>query len=51
MAARILEEFRRAPAFADEGDPAEHDLTPRELEVLELVAARLSNTRRSPRAL
>ena len=43
MAARILEEFRRAPALADEGDPAEQDLTPRELEVLELVAARLSN--------
>jgi len=43
MAARILEEFRRLPALAAEGDPSEQDLTPRELEVLELVAARLSN--------
>jgi DNA-binding NarL/FixJ family response regulator len=43
MAARILDEFRRTPALVEEGDPAEHELTPRELEVLELVAARLSN--------
>ncbi len=43
MAARILDEFRRAPALVDQDDSAEQDLTPRELEVLELVAARLSN--------
>lgn len=43
MAARILEEFRRAPPVSGEGDVGEHELTPRELEVLELVAARLSN--------
>ncbi len=39
MAARILEEFRRPEALAE----PEGELTPRELEVLELVAARLSN--------
>ncbi len=43
MAARILDEFQRAPALVDQDDSAEQDLTPRELEVLELVAARLSN--------
>ncbi len=39
MATRILEEFRREAMPAE----PEADLTPRELEVLELVAARLSN--------
>lgn len=39
MATRILSEFRRA----NEHVPAESVLTPRELEVLELVSARLSN--------
>jgi DNA-binding NarL/FixJ family response regulator len=39
MATRILEEFRRE----DEAPEPEAELTPRELEVLELVAARLSN--------
>jgi DNA-binding NarL/FixJ family response regulator len=43
MAARILEEFRRAPSAAPEADEVEQELTNRELEVLELVAARLSN--------
>ncbi|MCA1648264.1 MAG: response regulator transcription factor [Chloroflexi bacterium] len=43
MAARILEEFQRgqAPGSTKEGSP--NELTPRELEVLELVADRLSN--------
>lgn len=40
MAARILEEFRRRE---DESPSAETILTTRELEVLELVAARMSN--------
>lgn len=40
MATRILEEFRREQPAPDE---PEAELTPRELEVLELVAARLSN--------
>jgi DNA-binding NarL/FixJ family response regulator len=40
MAARILEEFQRGEAVRDE--PA-GDLTAREMEVLELVADRLSN--------
>jgi DNA-binding NarL/FixJ family response regulator len=39
MATRILEEFRRT----NERVPPESVLTPRELEVLELVGARLSN--------
>ena len=39
MATRILEEFRREP----EPEEPEAELSPRELEVLELVAARLSN--------
>jgi len=39
MAARILEEFRRPEELIE----PEGELTPRELEVLELVAARLSN--------
>jgi DNA-binding NarL/FixJ family response regulator len=39
MATRILEEFRRGAAPQE----PEEELTPRELEVLELVAARLSN--------
>ncbi len=43
MAARILEEFRRAPPVLRDDEAAEHELTHRELEVLELVAARLSN--------
>ncbi len=43
MAARILEEFRRAPPVLHDDEAAEHELTHRELEVLELVAARLSN--------
>jgi len=45
MAARILEEFQRGgqqPA-ADAADEPSQDLTARELEVLELVADRLSN--------
>jgi DNA-binding NarL/FixJ family response regulator len=44
MAARILEEFRRGGAAADDSteEPAP-ELTARELEVLELVADRLSN--------
>ncbi len=43
MAARILEEFRRAPSVAADADEPEQELTNRELEVLELVADRLSN--------
>jgi len=43
MAARILEEFRRAPEDPLEADKPEQQLTPRELEVLELVATRLPN--------
>jgi DNA-binding NarL/FixJ family response regulator len=31
------------PTVAQEGDLAQHELTPRELEILELVGARLSN--------
>jgi DNA-binding NarL/FixJ family response regulator len=42
MAARILEEFRRTAPSA-ELDNSEAELTARELEVLELVAARLQN--------
>lgn len=40
MAARILEEFRRERV---EAPAPEEDLTPREIDVLELVAARLTN--------
>ena len=43
MAARILEEFQRGGATAGAKDESAHDLTPRELEVLELVAGRRSN--------
>jgi len=43
MAARILEEFQRGRAPEDTRAEPSHDLTARELEVLELVAARLSN--------
>jgi DNA-binding NarL/FixJ family response regulator len=44
MAARILEEFQRGQAAAPGERPeSTSDLTPRELEVLELVADRLSN--------
>jgi len=43
MAARILEEFRRTPQAPQQGEEPEQQLTPRELEVLELVAARLPN--------
>jgi DNA-binding NarL/FixJ family response regulator len=43
MAARILEEFQRGQAPADTHAESSHDLTARELEVLELVADRLSN--------
>jgi DNA-binding NarL/FixJ family response regulator len=43
MAARILEEFQRGRAPEDTHAEPSHDLTARELEVLELVAARLSN--------
>jgi DNA-binding NarL/FixJ family response regulator len=43
MAARILEEFQRGRASADAVDEPSHELTARELEVLELVANRLSN--------
>jgi DNA-binding NarL/FixJ family response regulator len=42
MAARILEEFQRGSTSAELGEPAQ-ELTARELEVLELVADRLSN--------
>ena len=43
MAARILEEFQRGQAPACAKEESTHDLTARELEVLELVADRLSN--------
>src|SRR5262249_47664080 len=43
MAARILEEFQRGQATAEARAESTHDLTARELEVLELVADRLSN--------
>jgi DNA-binding NarL/FixJ family response regulator len=43
MAARILEEFQRGQATAAARDESGNDLTARELEVLELVADRLSN--------
>ena len=43
MAARILEEFQRGQASVGTRDEAASDLTVRELEVLELVADRLSN--------
>lgn len=43
MAARILEEFQRAQAPTSARDETDNDLTARELEVLELVAERLSN--------
>src|SRR5207244_731120 len=43
MAARILEEFQRGGASSDPIDELAHQLTARELEVLELVADRLSN--------
>src|SRR5712692_10628102 len=43
MAARILEEFQRGQAPAGSRERSQHDLTLRELEVLELVADRLSN--------
>ena len=43
MAERILEEFRRGQVSVGGRDESAHDLTVRELEVLELVADRLSN--------
>jgi two-component system nitrate/nitrite response regulator NarL len=43
MAARILEEFQRGQALPDAREESLNDLTARELEVLELVADRLSN--------
>src|SRR5205823_1917410 len=43
MAARILEEFQRGQASAGSTEGSLNDLTARELEVLELVATRLSN--------
>jgi DNA-binding NarL/FixJ family response regulator len=43
MAARILEEFRRSGASSDPIEEPAQELTARELEVLELVADRLSN--------
>ena len=43
MAARILEEFQRSRAASGSIDETSHELTARELEVLELVAGRLSN--------
>src|SRR3984893_16076062 len=43
MAARILEEFQRGLALPDSREESLNDLTARELEVLELVADRLSN--------
>jgi two-component system nitrate/nitrite response regulator NarL len=44
MAARILEEFQRGgQTHVDTSDELSQDLTARELEVLELVASRLSN--------
>ncbi len=43
MAARILEEFQRGGAASDPIEEPAQELTARELEVLELVADRLSN--------
>jgi DNA-binding NarL/FixJ family response regulator len=43
MAARILDEFQRGQAAAGTRDESASDLTARELEVLTLVADRLSN--------
>jgi DNA-binding NarL/FixJ family response regulator len=43
MAARILEEFQRGQAVAAESSNSPNELTSRELEVLNLVADRLSN--------
>jgi DNA-binding NarL/FixJ family response regulator len=43
MAARILEEFQRGQATSGPRPESTNDLTVRELEVLELVADRLSN--------
>jgi DNA-binding NarL/FixJ family response regulator len=43
MAARILEEFQRGGAASDQIEEPAQELTARELEVLELVADRLSN--------
>jgi DNA-binding NarL/FixJ family response regulator len=43
MAARILEEFQRGQAVAAESSESLNELTSRELEVLKLVADRLSN--------
>jgi DNA-binding NarL/FixJ family response regulator len=43
MAARILEEFQRGQASVGTREASANDLTARELEVLELVADRLSN--------
>lgn len=43
MAARILDEFQRGQATTGPRAESPADLTPRELEVLELVADRLSN--------
>src|SRR4051794_18911387 len=43
MAARILEEFQRGQAVPDEPTESANELTVRELEVLNLVADRLSN--------
>jgi DNA-binding NarL/FixJ family response regulator len=43
MAARILEEFRRGQTAECASEESTGELTARELEVLELVASRLSN--------
>jgi DNA-binding NarL/FixJ family response regulator len=43
MAARILEEFQRGQATVESREESSHELTARELEVLKLVADRLSN--------
>ena len=43
MAARILQEFQRGAAASDAVEEPAQELTARELEVLELVADRLSN--------
>jgi DNA-binding NarL/FixJ family response regulator len=43
MAARILEEFQRGQAVAAESSNSPNELTSRGLEVLNLVADRLSN--------
>jgi two-component system nitrate/nitrite response regulator NarL len=43
MAARILEEFQRGQAVPSESSESPNELTSRELEVLNLVADRLSN--------